>query len=104
MRGFVVFVMMGVLAACGGSSSDGGAPTTLAPAVAPGTVPTVAPPTTVIADTATSDPATTEMSAMVTTPATVAPSVSQPPPSGDGLGESIGVSDSVTIIVSDPEG
>jgi hypothetical protein len=100
MRGVVVFVLMGVLVACGDASSGGGAPTIPAPAAAPQTVLAVAPPTTAIADTA--EPATTEVSGPVTTSATVAPVNAQATPSGDGLGESIGVSDSVTIIVSDP--
>lgn len=103
----VVAVLLSALAACGGDSPDDGArPTSPATSVDDASDPTVPTSTFRISPSADSEPMTTDTTSTtiaVTTPATTSPVVERPPSSDGGLGETIGVSDSVTIVVLDPE-
>lgn len=100
MRGAVLLAMIVVvLAACGEDRPDVARPTTLPPPTFSPTMSTDAPAPTV-ADAAT-EPTTPPIATTTTT--TIEVAESSPSPSGDGLSDSIMVTDKVSIVVLDPE-
>lgn len=94
----VVAVLWGALAACGGDTPDGAARTTVSDTPV-STSPPVA--------TTEATPEVTVAVPVITSPAATTTAASSAEedvaPSSEGLGESISISESVTIIVSDPE-